>query len=950
MSLLPYTKTYAIDMTRGIASATPPASLNIASIIVADTGPIDRVTLRNQNDLVDIFCTGSSISATDNETIQYNGALLTQVATDVFRVDTSAMRIGVGSLGTKMYFDKEYNLLETVTKAQLLQKPSEITSLYIIATAADGAVSPLNGEAITGDIPYYIGDVPTNDEGQPLSGAVSLNEFRENQDAQITIEEFRRILQTSGIVLSFTEKSGNYNSVLNPAYSGLKLENKQTKFGDLCNVSFENFPGLMNIVEATEAQIPDNSYFMTINGSQGYLPDNSTATTNAEYNQSISTNEVTTLYSPRHFLVKVLDELYKSTSITDPWTQDIKIEIETNKVLDESESDIATLSKYIQIQNGSEAIDETPAVKTKITAYNASIFGLDNKSIAWVGDDNIYMIPSGMSLQAALVDLYEHIIKTDAGATISITSAAGGNPYFAYSSLGSTSIETDGVALVWSSSSTDYARMTFADDAHNPDYKTEETLYIVIDNYCFYAGKKPTEVPGYDAEANGVLSYVTVSKVEMSIPDFLKAVVGKIAEIFTVGTGFGGYFLVSGSHDFVTSSNIQLSNETILDQTKNDDSFAVVCRFTSSLPLFDFEYEAHDDEYKTIDMTYKFKTKVGSFTMSFDGNAIDGYGKSLYFDNYNEGDNANPYIYIKKLDGEGILSKFSPSEFGNEVMNNEPTEADYAATILKYLDVKEKQYDFVTDAGHVGVALAGACKQVADERFAEYFPSFPPKKDVASIKEYASSINLNDFRCYYLVPSHKSTYNGQFLTTVPASLTMIFARVNAFSTTVAEFSPLFGTVKGTATAPYMIKNFTNAEAQALADMNINVITKDVAGTYIRSNFTSQTENSYLSEEQNAYMTNVLCHICEEFNPTIIAELNTSDLRASVEENLSQRIQQRMVSGKNPTFAGFRVVCNDELNPLSVIEARQLVYQVWVQYTPSVAYVLAYVYVKRLGSF
>ena len=376
-----------------------------------------------------------------------------------------------------------------------------------------------------------------------------------------------------------------------------------------------------------------------------------------------------------------------------------------------------------------------------------------------------------------------------------------------------------------------------------------------------------------------------------------------------------------------------------MDQTKNDDSFAVVCRFTSSQPLFDFEYEAHDDEYKTIDFTYQFKTKIGSFTMSFDGNAIDGYGKSLFYENYNEGDASNPYIYIKKLDGEGVLSKFSPSKFGNEVMNNEPTEADYAAAVLKYLDVKEKQYDFVTDAGHVGVALAGACKQVADERFAEYIPSFPPKKDVASLKEYASSINLNDFRCYYLVPSHKSTYNGQFLTTVPASLTMIFARVNAFSTTVAEFSPLFGTIKGTATAPYMIKNFTNAEAQALADMNINVITKDVAGTYIRSNFTSQTENSYLSEEQNAYMTNVLCHICEEFN-----------LRASVEENLSQRIQQRMISGKNPTFAGFRVVCNDELNPLSVIEARQLVYQVWVQYTPSVAYVLAYVYVKRLGSF
>ena len=964
MSLLPYTKTYAVDMTRGITAATPPASLNIASLIVAETGPVDRVTLRNQSDLVDVFCTGTAISATDNETIQFNGALLTQVATDVFRVDTSAMRAGVGSLGSKLYFDKEFNLLEKVTRAQLLEKPSALASLYVVLTPVDNAISPIDGNTMSGNQIYYIGVAPNGISGNTTDLTI--------EGMDISIANFIDVLHKNGIILTYTENAGNYVSTLNPAYKAVVIESGD-RSGDLYNVTTDDFSNILNVVAATDAQIENNNYFMTIDSRKGFIPEGSQATTNADQTIEIKTNDVTTNYSPRQFMVKVLNSIYSSNDLIDPWTQDIKISLKINKAL--SEDTKALLSKYALIEEetettttGGEQIagqdtpddpsdDEyTPTVTetttvTTITAYNATTFMEDGIVLTDVDNQQLYVIDgSDKTVQFVLVDMYE--THTDIMSDLVITNAQGGNPYFAYSSLSTTSVVVDDTALTYSTPEMTVVRMNSATDATNSTYKVEDELYIIVDNYCFYAGDKPDQPEDYDADTNGIMSYVTVSKAKMSVPDFIKAVKAKIAEIYTIGTGFGGYLLVSGKHDFVTSENIEMKNEMVIDQSKVEDSFAIVCRFTSSVPLFDFEYSKNKEitNYEAYDLTYRFKTKENKITISFEGDAIDGYGKSLFYDNYNEGDGANPYIYIKKLDGDGVLSSYSPDVFGNEVLNNDPTEADYANAILKYLDVKEKQYDFVTDAGHISVALASACKRVADERFTMYYPSFPAKKDVASLKEYASSINLNDFRGYYLVPSHKSTYNGQFLTTVPASLTMMFARINAFSTTVAEFSPLFGTIKGTATAPYMIKNFTNAEAQALADMNINVITKDVAGTYIRSNFTSQTENSYLSEEQNAYMTNVLCHICEEYNPTIIAELNTSDLRASVEENLTKRIQARMITGKNPTLAAFKVVCNDELNPLSVIEARQLVYQVWVQYTPSVAYVLAYVYVKRLGSF
>ena len=931
MSLLPYTKTYAVDMTRGITAATPPASLNIASLIVADTGPVDRVTLRNQSDLVDVFCTGTAISATDNETIQFNGALLTQVATDVFRVDTSAMRIGVGSTGSKLYFDKEFNLLEKVTRAQLLEKPSALTSLYVVLTPVDNAVSPIDGSVMSGDQIYYIGEAPSGISGTATNLTV------DGED--ITIANFIKILHKNGIVSTYTENAGNYVSTLCPAFKAIVIE-KGNRLGDLYNVTEDDFSNILNIVAATDTQVDSNNYFLTIDSRKGFIPQGSQVQTNVDETIEIPTHDIPN-YPSRSFMIKVLNSIYGSTDLTNPWTQDIKISFNIAKKLSEDTKNF--LSQYAIIEETTETIttggeqtggqdtpddtsDDTYApivteevTTTKITAYNAIDFAPEGKTLTSEdGTLEYIVVGTNTTMQFVLLDMYESNLDVASGLTI--TNTQGGSPYFAYNGLSTTTVTVDNVALTYSTPDVTFVRMNNATDATNSTYKVEDEIYIIVDNYCFYAGDKPNQPDEYDAETNGVLSYVTVSKEKMSIPDFLKAVKSKIAEIFVVGSGFGGFLLVSGKHDFVTSENIQMNNEMIVDQSKVTDSFAVVCRFTSSLPLFRFAYERNKDvsNYEAYDLTYRFKSTENTITIA--------------------------------LDGDEILSSYISSEFGNEVLNNDPTEADYANAILKYLDVKEKQYDIVTDAGHVSVSLANACKRVADERFTMYYPSFPPKKDVASLKEYGSSINLNDSKGYYLVPSHKSTYNGQFLTTVPASLTMIFARVNAFSTTVAEFSPLFGTVKGVATAPYMVKNFTNAEAQALADMNINVITKDVAGTYIRSNFTSQAENSYLSEEQNAYMTNVLCHICEEYNPTIIAELNTADLRASVVENLTKRIQARVITGKNPTMAGFKVICDDKLNPLPVIEARQLVYQVWVQYTPSVAYVLAYVYVKRLGSF
>jgi hypothetical protein len=982
MALLPYEKTYAVDMTRGITAATPPASLNIASLIVADTGPVERVTLTSQKDLVDTFCVGSAISATDNETIQFNGALLTQVATDVFRVDTSAMRIGVGSLGTKIYFDKDYNMLDKVTRAIIKGKSGTITSLYIELQKADSSTEQ-----------YYMGEAP---DGFDVNTAIKI-------DGDPDIDTFFKELYKLGVFLEITETS----AILNPIYTKIVTDISKGFLGPIGNVSTDVFSNVMN--KYTAGTDPaDKDYYIVINGAYELHPNNA-GTSGEQATTSISIINAADLeaesieaYPVKNFMVKALDCMYSNDSIPDPWAQDVSISLtKTVKVEanEEPTSDVievsSELADFVEIAKGTwvEITDDggTPddpsddrtywtrtdtltvnngIEKISSPAYKNAVINVGvgpNKTEYKIADLVTKEFGVG-TVEGVILTIAElESVKTDqdnpSTYTISSTDDADGKPYFLVNGLSSMNItvSTDDNEFinVKIADETPYLRLTHASTATNDEYKVEDQTYIIIDNYVFYAGTKPTEQQIEEAidstddvkESYGSWEYVVVSKAKLSISDFLKAVVSKIAEVYTVGLGQGNYFLINGIHDFEVSPNLEVSNELIIDQSKYDDEFAVVCKFTSSQPLFQFEYTANEDEYNTIDLTYQFKSVTGNFTMSFDGAAIDGYGKSLFYENYNEGAGSNPYIFVAKLNGEGKLKNGgSNGLFGDEVMNNDPTEADYAAAILKYLDVKEKQYNFVTDAGHMSVALAGACKQVADERFCQYVPSFPPKKNTSDLISYEEGINLNDFRCQYLVPSHKSTYNGQFLTTVPASLTYMFARVNAFNTTVAEFSPLFGTIKGTATAPNLIKNFTKAEAQTLADHNINVITRDISGTYIRSNFTSQKENSYLSEDQNAYMTNILCHICEEYNPLIIAELNTAELRGRVVADLSNRIQQRMIVGKNPTLASYLVKCDEELNTPEVIEARQLIYQVWVQYTPSIAYVLAYVFVKRLGSF
>lgn len=863
MSTLPYDKVYAIDQTRGIATTTPVPSLNIASVIQSETGPVEVISVANQSELVDNYCTGSIISASDNETIQFNGALLTAAPVDIVRADTSSLRIGMGSAGTRIYFDKDYNKLDTVTKFSLSRVESELTELYV--KLDDGT---------KGGKYYYLGEPGIKDE----ANAVDLSD---GEPVRVTIENFFNLLYSKGICLSITSDTAIFTHKVLEFSDNIHIN----KVGE--NLYSELSEGSINTLSVDASlDTEDNKEYLYLKIGAYTFYDKS----NSENVSSISEPKVGLKYSGSNkftasmFLIKAMDYLLSKDLIVEPLGVSVKATLGDKVVV----NDIRAIS---------ELIDESQGTDTKI-----SITDLVNETKGPV----IY---------------YKSINCPTINASYSTI------PIFKYTAP----------------SSDKFYQVKHATDKTNDSYFDEENNYLVIDDTCYYSGPKPT--------VSDAVNDINVSKDKMSVTDFIDKTFELMLNSYLIGKGQNNTFIIDGNHKITVSDKIKLSGYIVIDQDYSDE-FAIVCKFTSSNPLFNVSYVKLNDEFNSYELTYKFKNVEDSFTFSFDGNAVSSTGASTYYEKYNEDpDYKNNYIYIVKLQGDRSLTRFDSGDFGNEVLNNPITESAFTEAILKYIKMKDKQYQFVTDAGHCSVALANACKQVADEKFAQYVPSIPVNcKKVAEIKKYVNSINMDDFRCQYLVPAHKNTYNGNFLTTVPASLSYMFARINAFKTVSGEFNPLFGSRKGGVIAPNLVAFFDDEEAQELADMNINVITKDMTGTYIRSNFTSQKENSYLSEDQNAYMTNVISQECELYNPEIVAEVNTNRTRDEVVNVLTTRLNKRLKSGKEPTVANIKVICDESLNTLTVIEARQLIYQVWVQYSPSVAYVLAYVHVKRLGSF
>lgn len=895
MALLPYSKTTIRDRSAftGIDVGTP--SVNIATVINAKTGPLDRITLTSFDDLVNYFCTGTKILSTDDQTIQCVGALLNTTTVDVIRVTTSKIRIGKTNLGDIIYTDSDFNIIDKLTRVKIVNNTDADeylgininNNLYVIGETPEGSIN------VNKDYEYDSENKQNNMVA--FVDALAHNEVFNN----VLTYSDNTIVTTAENQISNSDRTKVELSVI-PTNQRLDVINNST-----VNPGFDLLIGTNTYVFMGDgSNSPDTSSFINPVGIYG------TNTVNAKW---IFANIISEVDLSKISAYKVTFDF----SSVQSYSSNIKNRLHDG-VLTYNKEDVYN-SFYCIINN-------------EIYAYNYDTSDLISESIT----EKINITGT----ETDLIKIFRELERANGELIFSISDVVA---YFFDTTI---AVESASTYISLTLDEVDLYKVQLSEIEYTP-----ESYSVYIDGTVYYCG---SEEPEYD----DVVLYTQLSSESLTYDTFVSKLFSQLEADRIIGR-------INTNSIYLTGESVVKCVDTLkvittkLDQTATiaDAKFAVVAKFPCSQALFKYAFVKNDEveDYDVIDLTYVYNQISSTISISFDPEAMDGYGTSLYYTKYNEGTSENNYVRIIELNTD--VDTPLPTEqvvigaFGNELITADPEPTDYANAISKFGDYEDKQYSFIWDSGYSSPILAKAMITLGQTINAQVVPSFPVNyKKVEDILSYHESIGANSYQVVEVVPAHKSTYCGSFMTTVPGSLSYIVARVNSYLGSTIEFQPLFGATRGACTAPNLIWRINKKDQQTLADNNINSIINTINGTYLNFNLTQQKATTYLSEEQNVYMSNVIAHVCQEFNPSIIAELNNEELWNRIVTNLTARLTNRMYSGKNPTYNAIRVVCDGTLNTQEVIESRQLIYRVDVQYTPSTSYITAFVDVVRLNSF
>ena len=900
MATLPYTKTHIEDKTTGILQNAGGSSINIGTIINSETGPLERVTLDNFNDLINYYCTGSSISANDDNTIQCVGALLNSTSVDVVRVGKSNIRIGRTNNNKIIYTDSNYQLIDILTKLRFSEIPSDITFISITIENSDTFNTYWVGEGFNNDSEENVYHV-----GTTVSIASLINGMSQYESNIVEYDDSSFIILDNKINSSDTVKAINKGYDVSQSLIGVgELPNS--------NIGFE-IDGYTYFFEGTGDSLPNMD----------------------AYTNPIMIHSFKNSCSATWFLTQIIANFKSNTLVG------AKIKYNASDITAYSDN----LANRISTVSDSTVLSYCTTDKfDKLWFVNDGTLYTYNCTVGETGLTQGTDYLSSLSVTGDSGNFIEILTKFENEKNDYVLAIKTAIAYF----------NSDATILIESVSNYFDYNADFVGSLNKVELSIIEPtkdLNVMIDGIVYYCGTIPSDY-------TDVVSYYQLDKNTLTYKDFINKLYTQLNSDLIIGYVNESTILVGG--DIEASSNTINLVVSKVDQSTSIEGakFAIVAKFPCTKALFNYSFIKNKEveNYDVIDLTYNYNQISNTISMSFDSNAVDGYGTLLYYTKYNEDVNfKNPYIQIVELNTDVATplpeESVKINSWGNEVILMKPSATDYADAISSFADYTDKNYSFIWDSGYANTTLAKAMKNVALARHAQAVPSFPSKfRKPEEFITFANGIDANSYEVQLVAPSFKNTFVGDFLTTVPAGLAYIVARVNSYNDLTSEMQPLFGATRGAVSAPNLTWNISPKDQQALADYNINSVITDVNGTYLNFNLTSQKINSYLSEEQNVYMSNVLAHVCDNYNPTIIAELNDKDLWDKVKRELTMLINNRLIAGHTPTIHSYRIICDETLNTPEVVEARKLIYKVQVQYTPSVAYVDAYVSVVRLNSF
>ena len=382
--------------------------------------------------------------------------------------------------------------------------------------------------------------------------------------------------------------------------------------------------------------------------------------------------------------------------------------------------------------------------------------------------------------------------------------------------------------------------------------------------------------------------------------------------------------------------------------------FAVIASYPSKTKIFGLKMLKKDDE--TFDITVRRKSNSSTFNVSFTPGAVNGYGTGIYFDYIN-----SDMIDFKAID---LNMNTDPVEiveeisFGDEIVVPEPGLTQRKDALSKFTLETGYYYNYITELGYTNASYDIFANSVAESLHAQYIYTAPKSYLTKSaIIQYRDTVGVDSRSSSMFVPFYKDNTLGNFIVDMSPSV-QVLQRLITNKKMFKEFSPAFGPSNGEvavstkmSSSSGLLVDFNKREdREEMLSKQVNMLRIDrgLGIVYINDTWTCQKKDSYLSDFNNMYMTNLIQHVLDTFLKQYFASANNKATRDNVVIVLTKALNDRIFANQQYTPYRLDVICDESNNPMSVVNDRKLVVDVKAFYEVAIKYIETYTRVLNLS--
>jgi len=906
----PYIEAKIVDASQ-VPNISPNTDYNVVTFLASPTGPLKMQKIRSTNELIEKYLTREKILSTDHTTIIHAYKLLSTTPLNVLRVDSCKILTGLNDKGQLMYFDRDnYSLIDTLSKFDIT--PDETYDVVFLVDQ-------------TGNKVYYAGDLASIPSDYNAYDKIKISD-------NANIDELKglfNITQEDNIFFGFNNLTsidfGDISSyITNASKNKLKAAFKRLRINNLSYV----------VPDGTYINIGTKDYYLYFSGLIDY-----------DYNNTPVAIRISQTRLPKalEFYIWIYDELLKENQVPFSGT-DLKLNLSINVTGTPTSTISSELSKYVYGTPSSNKLDLVSLFSDKLlTNQYILIEDTDSKYLIYNGS-----VPEGISLG----DIDEvHFLGNEALSAYKFLAKANllieENGTLLSSALSSLNSKVDLFFKL-----EDDVQLSFYSDNITNEFEivtdtTSDVFYeYYIPNHLEY--KSSIKYNNLNIKIGDVVFYIgsyipeggeitqRVGKSPLSLKEFLKCFYQYVPSYFDSALTKTG-LVIKGDVE-LTAGNEFTVEKDLINQT-NNAKFAVVQKYSSTEPIFKFEYKISDTDPDIYQFNFYVKGTLYNYEMSFDSSKVNGYNVSIHYQKINS---SQDHIQIVELDSQKTTAnEFKSRLFGSDTYGAEPTINDFIRTAEKLLDIEDFYPQILFDGGITEPSFFVYLFTLAEKLHA-YVPWGSPKTaDSASkIASFRNSVNIDNFRGNFICPAHWDVV-ADFSTVIAPHTYLVEKLVNNYNSIVNEFAPPFSKNNGIISPGGLpVCNLNKTDREALLQNQINTIVYSSSQNiwYINQNLTSQKINSALSECQNARIALIINQIAENFMKTVISEYNNDDTRRMVVESLTRLINERIVENKKFTLEDFVIQCDSNNNPPEIIEQRKIRVQIRARYPRSIAYV------------